>query len=97
MADLIQKSVRLPADLYEYVDSQKGKNFSDRLVRLLEDMKNGEEARRERLSDYEARICNAQERLTAYRSLIYDTVDMSRRYEALLKRLQEDIDRRAAP
>ena len=35
--DLIKKSIRLPADLDEYVNSQKGTTWTDKLCRILEE------------------------------------------------------------
>ena len=43
--DLIKKSIRLPADLDEYVNSQKGTTWTDKLCRILEDYRSGDETR----------------------------------------------------
>ena len=41
--DLVKKSIRLPADLDAYVDQQKGTTWTDKLCRILEDYRSGEE------------------------------------------------------
>ena len=43
--DLIKKSIRLPADLDEYVNSQKGTTWTDKLCRILEEYRSGDETR----------------------------------------------------
>ena len=50
--DLVKKSIRLPADLDAYVDQQKGTTWTDKLCRILEDYRSGEETRAERRADY---------------------------------------------
>lgn len=38
---LIQKSVRLPADLVDYIESCSGSTFTEKLVGILEDYRDG--------------------------------------------------------
>ena len=54
--DLIKKSIRLPADLDEYVNSQKGTTWTDKLCRILEDYRSGDETRAVYMADYEKRM-----------------------------------------
>lgn len=54
--DLIKKSIRLPADLDEYVNSQKGTTWTDKLCRILEEYRSGDETRAEYMADYEKRM-----------------------------------------
>lgn len=36
MSDLVQKSFRLPVEIVDFIESQEGKNLSDKLIRVLE-------------------------------------------------------------
>lgn len=56
--DLIKKSIRLPADLDEYVNSQKGTTWTDKLCRILEDYRSGDETRAKELAYYEKRMAD---------------------------------------
>ena len=60
--DLIKKSIRLPADLDEYVNSQKGTTWTDKLCRILEDYRSGDETRAEYMADYEKRMAANRKR-----------------------------------
>ncbi len=55
-SDTIQKSVRLPAEIVEYVELQEGKTFTDKLVNVLNDSVNGETIRRQKIELYDAKI-----------------------------------------
>ena len=61
--DLIKKSIRLPADLDAYVDQQKGTTWTDKLCRILEDYRSGEETRAERMAYYENWIKASQKKI----------------------------------
>lgn len=95
--ELIQKSVRLPPELVAYVEDQEGRDFSKKLVGILEECVNGEEHRQKILGDYEASVRLMQEKLAALRRLIFDTHEASKKYAALLKQIEDDIDRMTVP
>ncbi|MDE5894346.1 MAG: hypothetical protein K2H45_15640 [Acetatifactor sp.] len=40
-SDLVQKSVRLPVDLVDYIESCNGSTFTEKLVGILEDYRDG--------------------------------------------------------
>ncbi len=56
MSDLTSKSVRLPDYLIEYIESQEGKTFSEKLILLLDDLHHGEVERQKKLQSYQSRI-----------------------------------------
>ena len=61
--DLIKKSIRLPADLDEYVNSQKGTTWTDKL--------SGDETRAEELAYYEQRMKANRQKISEQDSQIY--------------------------
>lgn len=56
MEKMVQKSVRLPADLVEYVNSQPGSDFTNRLIRLLTEYKSGDLERRLMLQRFDEQM-----------------------------------------
>ena len=69
--DLIKKSIRLPADLDEYVNSQKGTTWTDKLCRILEEYRSGDETRAEYMADYEKRMAANMKKIQEQNSQIY--------------------------
>lgn len=69
--DLIKKSIRLPADLDEYVNSQKGTTWTDKLCRILEDYRFGDETRAEKLAYYEKLMAANRKKIQEQDSQIY--------------------------
>lgn len=69
--DLIKKSIRLPADLDEYVNSQKGKTWTDKLCRILEDYRSADEAGAEELAYYEKRMAANRKKIQEQDDQIY--------------------------
>ena len=69
--DLIKKSIRLPADLDEYVNSQKGTTWTDKLCRILEDYRSGDQTRAKELAYYEERMAANLEKIQEQNSQIY--------------------------
>ena len=69
--DLIKKSIRLPADLDEYVNSQKGTTWTDKLCRILEDYRSGDETRAEELAYYEKRMAANRKKIQEQENQIY--------------------------
>ena len=64
--DLIKKSIRLPADLDAY-----GTTWTDKLCRILEDYRSGEETRAERMAYYENWIKASQKKIDEQNRQIY--------------------------
>lgn len=69
--DLIKKSIRLPADLDEYVNSQKGTTWTDKLCRILEEYRSGDETRTEELAYYEKLMAANRKKIQEQDSQIY--------------------------
>ncbi len=69
--DLIKKSIRLPADLDEYVSNQPGTTWTDKLCRILEEYRFGDEIRAEDLADYEQRMEANRKKIQEQNSQIY--------------------------
>lgn len=69
--DLIKKSIRLPADLDEYVNSQKGTTWTDKLCRILEEYRSGAETRAEYMAHYEELMAANRKKIQEQNSQIY--------------------------
>lgn len=59
----IRKSVRIPSDLVEYVEFQDGKDFTDKLINLLYEVKDGEEKRKHIIEQYDSIIEQRQKQM----------------------------------
>lgn len=69
--DLIKKSIRLSVDLDEYVNSQKGTTWTDKLCRILEEFRSGDETRVEELAYYEKLMAANRKKIQEQDSQIY--------------------------
>lgn len=87
MEKMIQKSVRIPGSLVEYVDSQPGADFSKKLVGILTEYKNGEIERKLILQRYDEQIEERRERLDTLMRKINSASMISRRVDALFNEL----------
>ena len=85
MVKVIQKSVRIPSDLVEFVDSQPGADFSKKLIGILTEYKNGDLERKLMLQRYEEQIAERRKRLDTLMQKINSASMISRRVDALFK------------
>ena len=69
--DLIAKSMRLPADVVDYVEEQPGDTFTAKFVALVRDIKDGDQRRAERLAYYERTIAANHKKLEEQNQEIY--------------------------
>ena len=84
MEKMIHKSVRLPADLVEYINSQPGSDFTNKLVHLLTDCKNGDLERKLMLQRYDEQISERRKRLDGLVQCINKVTLISHHVEALV-------------
>lgn len=63
---LVAKSVRLPADLVAMVEQVEGRDFSKKLVRVLEEYRDGDETRKEIIEEYDALVEIKRDQLQQY-------------------------------
>lgn len=87
MEKMIQKSVRIPGSLVEFVDSQPGADFSKKLVGILTEYKNGDIERKLMLQRYDERIAERRERLDTLMQKISSASMISRKVDALFNEL----------
>lgn len=59
----IQRSIRFPRVISEYVEQQKGKDFTDKLTNLLYEVKDGEEKRKHIIEQYDSIIEQRQKQM----------------------------------
>lgn len=88
MEKLVQKSVRMPGELVEFVNSQPGNDFTSRLVRLLAEYKSGDQERRLMLQRYDEQIAERRERLDSLMDSINRVTLVSRRVEAVINEVE---------
>lgn len=67
---LVAKSVRLPADLVSMVEQVEGRDFSKKLVHVLEEYRDGDETRKEIIEEYDALVKVKQNQLREYAKTI---------------------------
>ncbi len=63
VSNTIQKSLRLPVDIVNYIELQPGDSFSNKLVNLLYDIMNGDEMRQGTIEKYDEMIQERRIRL----------------------------------
>lgn len=63
MEKMVQKSVRLPAEIVDFVSSQPGNDFTNKLVRLLAEYRSGDLERKLMLQRYDEQIEERRKRL----------------------------------
>lgn len=88
MEKMIQKSVRIPSSLVEFVDSQSGADFSKKLIGILTEYKNGELERKLMLQRYDEQIAERRKRLDSLMQKIGSVSLISRRVDALFEELE---------
>ncbi len=87
MEKVIQKSVRIPSDLVEFVDSQPGADFSKKLIGILTEYKNGELERKLMLQRYDEQIAERSKRLDTLMQKVNSASMIARRLDAFFDEL----------
>jgi len=82
--DNISKTVRLPADLVNYIDQQEGSNFSQKLVGILVDYQKGDKIRKDTLAYYNRAVSERRQSLK-------DVTDKLYRADVLLRRITDAL------
>ncbi|MCM1561836.1 MAG: hypothetical protein NC123_20235 [Butyrivibrio sp.] len=85
MESMVQKSLRLPSTLVDFINEQPGPDFSKKLVGLLTEYKNGDLERKLMLQRYDEQIAERRGRLDVLMQNINRVSTVSRRVDALLK------------
>lgn len=83
-SDNIQKSVRMPPELVEYIEKQRGPDFSKKLVGLLMDIRKGDHERQKMLDDYDKLLADKRDRLSDLSHKIYDASEILRQLASIL-------------
>lgn len=87
MEKMIQKSVRIPGYLVEYVDSQPGADFSKKLIGILTEYKNGDLERKVMLQRYDEQIAERRKRLDTLMQKVNSASMIARRLDAFFDEL----------
>lgn len=90
MEKVIQKSVRIPSNLVEFVDSQPGADFSKKLIGILTEYKNGELERKLMLQRYDEQIAERSKRLDTLMQKVNSASMIARRLDAFFDELDAE-------
>ena len=85
MESMVQKSIRLPGCLVDFINEQPGPDFSKKLVSVLMEYKNGDLERKLMLQRYDEQIAERRKRLDTLMQKINQVTLIYRRVDALVK------------
>ncbi len=71
-SDLVSKSVRLPSDLVAFIEQSEGKDFSKKLIGILEDYISGDDSRQSDIKEYNRLVEMRSAELQRYSKNIYE-------------------------
>ena len=92
MRELISKTIRIPSDLLEFIETQPGDTFSAKLIGLVNEFRQGDDIRKAKLEAYHHTF-ERYDRL--YCDLIHD-YDLAHRSICCINRYLEDVHRQIA-
>lgn len=90
--EIIQKSIRLPADMVAYIEEQEGKNFTSKLMYILDNYRYGERDRIKMQESLDANIVKQVHRLEELTDAIYQASDVLRKCGQFLKKANDIFD-----
>lgn len=90
-SNLIQKSVRLPTEVIDFIEQQPGNNFSSKLLNLINEFINGDSDRCRSMKYSRMELERMQKELNGFYALIRSSRNLSTRYEHLIRSLQEEL------
>lgn len=91
--ETVHKSVRLTKAQLDYVESQKGYTFTDKLSHVLDEARKGKEDRKKELAYYENLIEKRRKELAAYNDLLMTFSRMRRDVCSIEHRLHDFLER----
>ena len=89
MEKMVQKSVRIPADIVEFVNNQSGADFSKKLVAILTEYKDEELERKLMIQRYDELIAERKN----YLDVLMSNVRVVKRVEQRVLDLVNEVDR----
>lgn len=89
MEKMVQKSVRIPADLLEFVNGQPGADFSKKFVAILTEYKDGEQERKLMIQRYDEQLAERKQRL----DMLMADINSVTRIQRLVLDLISEVDR----
>ena len=87
----VSKTIRLPVELVEYVELQDGKNFSAKLINLLDDIRNGDANRRATIAEYDDLIRDRRQKLREISDNMYNATLVTQKLEQFWKSIQSIV------
>lgn len=91
-SNLIQKSVRLPTEVINFIEEQPGNNFSSKLLNLINEFITGDSDRCRSMKYSRKELERLQKELNGFYDLVRSSRNLSNTYEHLLRSLQEEFE-----
>ena len=83
--ELVRKSVRLPSEMVDFIESLSGKDFTQKLLNLIREYRDGESQRQESIACYEQLVKANRDKLNEQSDTIF-------RISRILLHLQKALD-----
>lgn len=93
MSETLQKTVRLPAELVDYVESQEGRDFSKKLVTLLNDIREGDDNRCRVIAHYNKVVAERSQQLRMISRTLNDAQVVTQRLEYFADSVDNILER----
>lgn len=90
-SNLVQKSVRLPTEVIDYIEQQKGDTFSAKFLNLMQEVMSGNETRQQRIASEERYLAELQDKANRYSSLIRSCSRVTATYEHLVNIINQEL------
>lgn len=90
-SNLIQKSVRLPKEVVDFIEKQPGCNFSSKLLNLVNEFISGDSKRCKSMEISRKELEKLNKELAGYYNLVRSSRNLSIKYEHLLRGLEAEI------
>lgn len=88
----VSKSVRIPVELVDYIELQEGYTFSDKLITLLDDVKNGDAKRRKMISEYDKQIDLRKQKLKELSDNMYEAAKVNKNLDRFYSSISNIVD-----
>lgn len=88
---LVSKSVRIPEELVEFVETRPGETFTEKLVGLLDDLATGKDKRLADLERLDGYIAGRRAALDSYWRLCHSANTLEVRYRSLVTALEKEL------
>ena len=82
---LISKSVRIPEDVVAFIETKEGETFSEKLLGIIKDYRQGDADRQRRLQEYDALLESKRKQLQDYSRTAQKAARVTQQLSAALR------------